>query len=227
MILIRGQMQSRVRPSQVACPNIKPPTPLRVAEDAAGVRTLILRDPRDQFIDVCWVDCPWGYESRLQSDLALTQVVADPAHPLPGQSTTLQATVVNQGAIATPLGTSVTVRFSVDGTPIGDATLPRFLASGESATVSITWSAVAGGRTIVASVDPDGAINQGGTGDDLATISIAPAIVGGGSAGAGGVGGGSGGGGGKGCGLGSSLSLLALGLCFAVRSKWSRPNRSA
>ncbi|PWI70133.1 hypothetical protein PCL_00277 [Purpureocillium lilacinum] len=70
MILIRGQMQSRVRPSQVACPNIKPPTPLRVAEDAAGVRTLILRDPRDQFIDVCWVDCPWGYESRLQSDLA-------------------------------------------------------------------------------------------------------------------------------------------------------------
>jgi hypothetical protein len=159
---------------------------------------------------------------RLVSDLALTQVVADPAHPLPGQSTTLQATVVNQGAIATPLGTPVTVRFSVDGTTIGDATLPRFLASGESATVSITWSAVTGGRTIVASVDPDGAINQGGTGDDLATISIAPAIVGGGSGGAGSGAGGSGGGGGNGCGLGSSLSLLALGLCFVARSKRAR-----
>lgn len=85
-------------------------------------------------------------------DLVLDELAASPEAPIDGENVTLEATVENEGNVAS---NTTTVRFFVNGSAFGaDVDVPS-LAPGENATVSsATWTAVEGEHTIRAFVDP-------------------------------------------------------------------------
>jgi hypothetical protein len=95
-------------------------------------------------------------------DLVVTQIDLSPSSPSVGSAVAFSAVVKNQGTAATPAGTIIGVRFSVDGTPVAwSDNHSQALAAGATITLnanggpsgSATWTATAGGHQVEALVD--------------------------------------------------------------------------
>ena len=93
------------------------------------------------------------------ADLQVTDVQASPAEPFDGQAVTLTATVANAAPAAETLRDFV-VRFEVDGQYVGQQTVWGGLEPGETAQVSVGWTAGAGSHTVTAVVDAYGAVTE-------------------------------------------------------------------
>lgn len=109
-----------------------------------------------------------------ETDLAVTELAADPSQPMEGDDVSLSATVENQGNVTS---NESSLRFFVNGTALGgDVTVPA-LAPGENATVdSANWSAVEGDHTIRALADPDDNVTESNetNNDQRGKLTVAP-----------------------------------------------------
>ncbi len=99
-----------------------------------------------------------------------------PPSPRDGERVTLTVPVVNDGRLAVSGGIVRLVEGDPDagGTPVGgDVTLPP-LASGQSATVTVTWDSLdrAGTNTLVLLLDPDDAVTELSELDNRATVEV-------------------------------------------------------
>ncbi len=95
-------------------------------------------------------------------DVVVTDVSWTPADPVIGTAVTFKATIKNKGTGATPAGTILGVRFSVDGVTTGCSdTYTSALAAGDSIILTAnpsncgpsTWTATEGTHTVEAFVD--------------------------------------------------------------------------
>ncbi len=116
-------------------------------------------------------------------DVVVTNVSWTPANPVTGTGVTFKATIKNQGTGATPAGTILGVRFSVDGvTKNVSDTYTTSLAAGDSVTLTAnsgpsgtaSWTATEGNHTVEAFVDD---INRFPESDDTNNKLSAPLTV--------------------------------------------------
>lgn len=109
-------------------------------------------------------------QAELKPDLQIANIYSIPRYPLPGQKVQFAATVVNRGSGASPAGTAHRVDFSVNGVPVSrslsfGASIPvggMILLNGDTPEgSSFFWEPSATGEfTVEAKVNPDGAVNE-------------------------------------------------------------------
>lgn len=123
-------------------------------------------------IDKTWGSTQWAFESigavpprpAAKPDLVVTNVTWSPAVPTAGQAVTFSATVKNQGAGATPAGTTNRITFSVAGAVV--TSVSKYSASldaGASITLAQdtgAWTMSGTAPTVTAKVDSDNAIAE-------------------------------------------------------------------
>ncbi|NLG84059.1 MAG: carbohydrate-binding protein [Firmicutes bacterium] len=96
-------------------------------------------------------------------DLIVTDITWSPSNPSAGNAVTFSAIVKNQGTIATPSGTAVTVRIVIDGnTTLTSTNYTSSIPAGGSATItpSGTWTATNGNHSVTATVDYNNIITE-------------------------------------------------------------------
>lgn len=121
---------------------------------------------------------PLTVTTRRGPNLVVTGVAWSPVEVRAGSAITFSAMVANQGTEPTPAGAAVTVRFSVDGVPVGtDARYSSPLAPGGSATITASgaWSARAGTHRVATVVDPADRIAEIREDDNALAIDFAVA----------------------------------------------------
>ncbi|MDY7231024.1 CARDB domain-containing protein [Hyalangium rubrum] len=94
-------------------------------------------------------------------DLIVQSISWTPTTPSAGNAVTYSVTISNKGLNSTS-GTAVAVRLAIDGATTLNGTGPSSLAAGASAVVTLggTWTATNGNHTLLATVDPSGAIAE-------------------------------------------------------------------
>ncbi|GFZ33598.1 glycosyl hydrolase [Clostridium zeae] len=92
-----------------------------------------------------------------KADLVVTGLTFAPTNPTAGQTVTFTATVKNQGAAATTAGLNNVVGFNIGSTKVTGSTTASIPVGG-TATVTGTWTSVAGTFTPTANVDDSNVI---------------------------------------------------------------------
>jgi CARDB protein/zinc carboxypeptidase len=111
--------------------------------------------------------------TRPLPDLAIasSDVVFSTAPKVEGKAITITATVRNLGAAA---ASNVGVRFTDNGTQIGDLQTIQSIPAGGSAAASVTWNTKGtnGERTITAAADPSNAIRELSESNNTGTVTV-------------------------------------------------------
>lgn len=84
-------------------------------------------------------------------DLIITGISLTPSSPVAGNQVTITATVKNVGT--SPADQTFSVRFLIDGFPIGSGSISFGLKPGVTKSATITWTAEVGTHTITAQAD--------------------------------------------------------------------------
>ncbi|HEV7526760.1 MAG TPA: FG-GAP-like repeat-containing protein [Acidimicrobiia bacterium] len=124
--------------------------------DTPGLSDLVVANDQSANITVLFNVGPGVRIPQPGPDLVARGISMTPAAPKAGDAVTFQATVTNEGDIATPAGVPIDVSFSVDGTVVSHSvTLPGSLAAGSQVFVDATtpWTATSGTHKIHAFVD--------------------------------------------------------------------------
>lgn len=104
-------------------------------------------------------------------DLVAGTVTTDPEAPAPGDNVTFLANVSNQGPVQ---ASAFTVAFSVDGEPLGNATVPALAPDASTVVESPAWTANSSASELVVDVDPDGRVAESTTDNNRATLTVTP-----------------------------------------------------
>jgi hypothetical protein len=103
-------------------------------------------------------------------DLLVQSITWSPSNPAAGNAVSFKVAVQNQGLDATAAN-AVTVSLSINSSSTFTGSLSGALASGGSATITITgtWTAANGSATFIATVDPQNAIAESFEGNNTLT----------------------------------------------------------
>lgn len=104
-------------------------------------------------------------------DLAVGSIATDPQAPEPGDEVTFLANVSNTGPVQAP---AFTVAFTIDGQPIGNATVSALAPNASTVVESDPWTAEDADAELVVEADPEGLVAESTRDNNRATLTVTP-----------------------------------------------------